>query len=180
MAGTTVSARGQAPATSAESQHRLEYNKHVIDESTYILNSGGLAIKAGSSALAKTVNTIDFFVNGVLATKAAGDMAALAGTITNGNFGGWVFTITAAGTVASRFMTQAATLAAVVMPAVPATEAVIGFVRLNPTTADFVGGTTALDAANTNAVYRDAVYPARGAFSSGAAVAAQVTSPVGA
>jgi hypothetical protein len=180
MAGTTQVGRAENSYYSGEAMHRLEYNKMVIDGSTLLLNSGGLAIKAGSSALAKTVNTVDYLVNGVLCTKAAGDMAALAGTITNGNFGGWVFTINAAGTVASRFMTQGATLAAIVMPAVPATDAIIGMVRLNPTTADFVGGTTALDAANTNAIYRDTPFSARGALSTGSGVAAQVTSPVGA
>lgn len=179
MSGTTVSARGNFGPLSAEGALRTEYNKMVVDKSTVLINSGGLAIKAGSSALAKTVNTVDYMVGGVLCTKAAADMAALAGTITTANFGGWVFTINAAGTLAARFMTQGATLAAVTMPAVPATDAVLGYVRLNPTAADFVGGTTALDAANTNAIYRDTPFPARSLLSSGTAVAAQVTSPVG-
>lgn len=180
MPGTTISARTESAYYSAEASLRLEHNKVVVDQSTIILNSGGLAIKGGGLLLAKTVNVIDFVVNGVLCTLAASDMATLAGTILQNNFGGWVFTVTAAGVLSARFMTQGATLAAVVMPAVPATDAIIGYVRLNPTAANFVGGTTALDAANTNAIYRDAPFSARSAMSSGTGVAAQVTSPVGA
>jgi len=45
-----------------------------------VFNSAGLVIKAGSSALAKSVNTITFVVDGVIAQKAAADMAALSGS----------------------------------------------------------------------------------------------------
>jgi hypothetical protein len=177
--GTGVTARQISHWLAAEAYLRAEWNKLIADVSTLILNSGGLVISAGGSALAKTVNVIDFLINGVLATKAAGNMAALAGTITNGNFGGWVFTVDVAGTLRSRFMTQGASLAAVLMPAIPAGEAVIGFVRLNPTTADFVGGTTALDAANTNAIYRDTPTQSRHALGSGVGIAGPILSPVG-
>jgi hypothetical protein len=76
-------------------------------------------------------------------------------------------------------MTQGATLAAVVMPVIPVTDAVIGYVRLNPTAANFVGGTTALDAANTNAIYVDTPYALIAALGTGTTPPAKITSPVG-
>lgn len=175
MPGSGFSGRETLNPQSAEFNTRLEFNKLIIDLSTLLLNSGGLAIKAGSSALAKTVNVVDYAINGVLYTLAAGDMAALSGVIAQNTFGGWVFTVNAAGTLASRFMTAGASLAAVVMPAVPATDAILGLVRLNPTAGAFTGGTTALDAANTNAIYRDTPFNARLALATGAAVAGPVT-----
>jgi len=51
--------------------------------------------------------------------------------------------------------TQAALLANVVLPDTPADSCVVAQVSVNPTTANFVGGTTALNAANVNAVYTD-------------------------
>ena len=51
--------------------------------------------------------------------------------------------------------TEAALLANVVLPDTPADSCVVAQVSVNPTTANFVGGTTALNAANVNAVYTD-------------------------
>jgi hypothetical protein len=111
-----------------------------------VLNTGGLAIKAGSSALAKTVNTIYFTIDGAMFSKAAADMAAVAGTVTNAKFNVYVFTVTSAGTVGTQMGTEAATLGGVVFPTVADGKAIIGFVIVNPTgTGNFVGGTTALD-----------------------------------
>jgi hypothetical protein len=174
MAGTTTKSRETQFTGSDVRDLLVQYNRSVDDNQTIILNAGGLVISAGGSTLAKTVNTIDYFVNGVLGTKAAANMAVLAGTISTNNFGGWVFTVDLAGNLAARFMTQAATLAGVLMPVVPTTEVVIGFVRLNPTTAPFVGGTTLLDAANTNAIYRDAVGMPRLVFATGSAVTSKI------
>jgi hypothetical protein len=121
-----------------------------------VFNSGGLAIKSGGSALAKTANTIYGIVDGVPFTKAAADMAALSGTVTNAKFNVFVFSITAGGTLKSYMGTEAATFAGVAWPTVSDGEAVIGFVIINPTgTGNFVGGTTALDDATVapGAVY---------------------------
>lgn len=179
MPGTPIIARSIAHWPSAEAYARLEHNKQIVDHATAIINAGGLAIFGAGATTVKTVNQIDFMVNGILASLAAATMPVLAGTIATNFFGGWVFTVSVAGVVTARFMTQGATLAAVVMPAVPAGDCVIGYVRLNPTTAPFVGGTTLLDAANTNAIYRDATLGMRALFSSGTGTAAIVTSPVG-
>lgn len=128
---------------------------------THIFNTGGLAIKAGGSALAKTVNAVKGIINGNLFTKAAADMAALAGTVTNAKFNVFCFFVNAAGTLSTAMGTEGDTLADVVFPDYDnTTKAMIGFVVINPTgTGNFVGGTTALDDATVapNAVYHDTV-----------------------
>jgi len=126
------------------------------------LVTGGLAIKAGGSVLAKTVNTVYGFVDGVLFTKAAADSAALAGTVSNAAFNVFVFSCEVDGTMVTTMGTEGATLAAVVFPAVPTDAAVLGFVVINPTgTGDFVGGTTDLDDATVvpTAAYVNTPFP---------------------
>src|SRR5947209_4123485 len=63
-----------------------------------LLVSGAAAIKAGASALAKTVATIYFMLDGSLFSKAAADLSALAGTVTNAKFNVFLFTVNSAGT----------------------------------------------------------------------------------
>ncbi len=124
---------------------------------TMVLNTGALAIKAGGSALAKTVNTIKYFIGGNLYSKAAADMAAFAGTVTNAKFNVFLHLVDTAGTLTTSMGTEGATLADVVFPTYdPSTKAAIGFTIINPTgTGNFVGGTTPLDDATVvpNAVY---------------------------
>jgi hypothetical protein len=125
-----------------------------------LLVSGALAIKAGASALAKTAATAYFMVDGLVFSKAASDMAALAGTVTNAKFNVFVFGVTSAGTLSTTMGTEAATLGGVVFPALPDGVVALGFVIINPTgTGNFVGGTTALDDATVvpNAVYVNTV-----------------------
>ena len=111
-----------------------------------LLGSGALAIKTGSSALAKTASNVTYLLGGKLATLAAGDMAALSGTVANAAFNVFVFSTDLGGTAVTRMGLAGATLAAVEFPTVPDDEATLGFVIINPTgTGDFVGGTTALD-----------------------------------
>jgi len=128
-----------------------------------LLSTGGLAIKAGGSALVKAATACRAFVNGKLVTIAANtDMAALAGTITADLFNVYVFSIDEAGTLYTQMGTEAATVGAVLFPDVPADRAVIGFIIVNPTgTGNFVGGTSALDDATIvpNAVYVNTPYP---------------------
>jgi len=141
------------------------HNQNLIDAlQKHVFQSGALAIKTGGSALAKTAAAVYYFIGGKLYTKAAGDMAALDGTVTNAKFNVFVFTVNAAGTVATAMGTEGDTLADVVFPATPAASAVIGFVIINPTgTGNFVGGTTALDdgTVTPNAVYINAIPPLR-------------------
>lgn len=130
---------------------------------TLLLNTGGLAIKAGGSALAKTVNVIKYFLAGNMYSKAAADMAALSGTVTNAKFNVFCFFVAADGTLTTAMGTEGATLADVVFPAYDlTTKCMVGFVIINPTgTGNFVGGTTPLDDATVvpNAVYINTVGP---------------------
>ena len=130
--------------------------------SNYVLSSGALAIKTVGSALAKTANAIYYIIDGLVYTKAAADMAALAGTVTNTKFNVFVFTVNAAGTLGTQMGTEGATLASVVWPTIADGKVVIGFVIVNPTgTGNFVGGTTPLDDATVvpNAVYVNTLFP---------------------
>lgn len=142
------------PNSSGELSALFDKLQRVV--TSILLSTGALAIKAASSALAKTVNTVYFMIDGVVYSKAAADMAALVGTVTNAKFNVFVFTVNAAGTLKSYMGTEAATLAGVVFPTIPDGEATVGFVVINPTgTGNFVGGTTFLDDATVvpNAAY---------------------------
>lgn len=121
-----------------------------------LLTTGGLAIKAGGSAIVKTVNTISYQINGIFYTKAAADMSALVGTVTNAYFNVFCFYVDATGTLTTTAGTQATTKAGIVFPAHVDGKVMIGHLLVNPTgTGNFVGGTTALDDATVvpNAVY---------------------------
>ena len=99
-------------------------------------------------------------IDGQLYIKTTADCAALAGTVTNAMFNVYVFSINAAGTLATQMGTEAATLGAVVFPSVADGYVAIGFVIVNPTgTGTFVGGTDHLDddASTPNAVYINTV-----------------------
>ncbi len=121
-----------------------------------LLVSGALALFGAASPNAKTVNIIDFMIDGQVFTKAAATMTTLAGTVVNATFNVFVFGVNSAGTLTTTMGTAGATLGAVVFPALPDGVIAIGYVRVNPTGAgNFVGGTTALDDATVvpNAVY---------------------------
>ena len=128
----------------------------VVDQ---LLNSGGLAIGSSSKKAVKIANTIYALLSGVIVKKTTAEIA-LAGTVTNAKFNVFVLSIKADGTVTATMGTEGATIGAVVFPAVPANEAVVGFVIINPTgTGNFVGATTDLDDATVapNAVYVNTV-----------------------
>lgn len=124
----------------------------LIDRySSQPLNSAGLVIKAGGSALAKT-GASDFYATaqGVLVKIAAAtDMPALTGiNIGAGLFNVAVFFVDSAGVVTVAAGTQGATLGAVAWPQFPAGKAVVGVLVITNAGA-FTGGTTALDTATT-------------------------------
>jgi len=130
--------------------------------SNYALNSGGLTIKQANSVKAKTVNDVYYIVDGQLYKLAAGDMADLSGTVSNGKYNVYVFTVNANGDLATRMGTEAGTLGGVEFPTIPEGEVVIGFVIIHPTgTGNFVGGTTPLDDSTVvpNAVYVNTPLP---------------------
>lgn len=130
---------------------------------TRVLTTGALAISA-TKTKAKTANTIKYMIAGNLYSKAAADMAALAGTVAADAFNAWYFFVSADGTLTSVLGTAGATLADIVPPltSFDGSKACIGMVVVNPTgTGDFVGGTTELDDATVvpNAVYIDFLEP---------------------
>ena len=122
---------------------------YVADSlSTVALNSAGLVIKAGGSALVKTGGS-DFYalVRGTLVKIAsATDMAALSGTVTNAKFNVFCYFVDASGTKTTVMGTEGSTLGALKFPDFPLDKCLIGFTIINPTgTGNFVGGTTAID-----------------------------------
>lgn len=126
-----------------------------------VLNAAGLVIGSSAAAKVKIANTIYASLAGVLVKKTTAEIT-ISGTVTNAKFNVYVLTIDSAGTVTATMGTEGATIGAVVFPTVPADEAVIGFVIINPTgTGDFVGGTTELSDGTVvpNAVYIDTPYP---------------------
>lgn len=125
------------------------------------LNSGALAIKTASSALAKTATAIVARVDKTLVSVAAADMPALTGlgTITEDSFNVVMFTVDSSGTVTATGGTEATTLAGVTFPAVPTDEAVLGFIIVNAVGAAFTGGTTALDAGSHVVTYVNTPFP---------------------
>jgi hypothetical protein len=126
--------------------------------SSQCLTSAGLRIHGGSASAVTQAHTVIYaLAGGVLVTKAVDtDMAALSGTVTNANFGGWAHFVDSGGNLSSLFLGQGASLAQITFPNTPAKQALIGFTLVNPTgTGNFVGGTTALDDATVtpNAVF---------------------------
>jgi hypothetical protein len=119
--------------------------------SSQALNSAGLAIKTGGSALAK-IGASDFYAvaNGVLVKIAAStDMPALTGiNITAANFNVVCFFVDQGGTVTAAAGTEATAIASVKWPQFPAGKALVGTLLITYASA-FTGGTTALDTATT-------------------------------
>lgn len=130
-----------------------------------LLNSGGLAIGSGSKKKILIANTVYTLHDGVLAKKTTAELTlTTAHNVANAKFNVLLVSVDSAGNATVTAGTEGATLGAVVMPAVPAGNAALGFVIINPTgTGGFVGGTTDLDDATVapNAVYVNTPFPAR-------------------
>lgn len=171
-------ARVQNPAAGgwAGDETRQEHNHAVTDletlrqaKSATVLSTAGMVIHGAGSALAKSATAFRYLVppSGsltsapVLGLVAANtDTAAFVGTVHNTKYNVFVHTVSDDGagtqTFRTRMGTEGATRAAIVLPTVPAGEAVYGITEIHPTgTGDFVGGTTALDDATVvpTAVY---------------------------
>lgn len=131
------------------------------------VNSAGLAIKAGGSAIVKAGSAFHALMSdgkvGRLVAKAANtDMAALSGTVVNATHNVFAFFIDNAGNLTTAMGVAGASLAAVTFPPVPVGKACLGYVHINPTgTGDFVGGTTVLDDVTVvpNAAYVNIIGP---------------------
>lgn len=122
--------------------------------SSQTLGSAGLAIVGVSSAAAMAATAFSAVAGGALRRVAASTaMTALSGTTAINTFNVYCFFIDPAGTLTTVMGTSATTLANVKFPDPVQKTAMIGFITVNPTSAPFIGGTTALDAASTNVVY---------------------------
>ncbi len=131
----------------------------VDRNSSFALNTAGLAIKTGGSALAKTGAADCYLVaDGVLVKIAsATDMTALTGlVITANSFNVACFFVDRAGTVTVAFGTEGTTIAGIKWPAFTARKALIGTLLITHSST-FTGGTTALDTATT--VYINSTAP---------------------
>ena len=144
MATKTVK---QSAANAAKDSLVWELVRQLNVVRNCLLRTPTLIIKGGSaSAIVASSTTFEAVIAGVIVRKTAADMAALVGTVLADYFGIWVFTMTAAGTLATTTLTSAATLAELVLPTISPSVAVVGAVLVNPTgTGNFVGGTTQLD-----------------------------------
>ena len=157
MPRSVAPATGQAPGTINDAFKAVQ--KAMLDT---CLTTPTLAIGTTTTKV-RTTAACRLLIDGVYVLKASTDDAfTLAGTVNNATFNVFVMTITAAGTCTARMGTAGATRAAVVWPAIPDGEVVVGFVEINPTgTGNFVGGTTALTDGTVvpNAVYVNTPYP---------------------
>jgi hypothetical protein len=117
----------------------------------------GLTIGSGSKKAVKLANTIFGVSNGVLQQKTTAEVA-ISGSCAHGNWNIFLVFLAAGGTLSVVQGTEAATLAAVGLPATPSNAICIGGVIVNPTgTGAFTGGTTDLDdgTVTPNALYFD-------------------------
>jgi len=123
--------------------------------SSQMFTTGGLTIfTGGASPLAMAATLCHGVVQGAPFSIAANtNMAALSGTIAQNTFNLYVFYIDVNAVLTSAMGTAGAAITSMRFPPMPEGKTMIGYVRLNPTSAAFIGGTTNLDAASTNAVY---------------------------
>lgn len=141
-------------------------------------NAGGLAIKTSASAVAKTVNTVIVFVNGVLKTKTAGDVSLTNFTYVNSSGAvttsaltiadGYTVPVTVYTDGTSFIIGKGSVLANTANVTNADFErnltskwyAIIGYIVIkNATGSTFTGGTTALDTSNLTVTYLDAFAP---------------------
>ena len=127
-----------------------------------MLSPAGLAIGGGSKLTAQAAKPFMAMVNGSLVFKpAATAMSALgASTIAQGKFGLYCWYIDSAGTITTSTVTADADTAAAafaLMPAVPASRAMIGSMIVTDSNSAFVAATDALDADGVTAIYIDTV-----------------------
>ena len=123
-----------------------------------LINKPVIAIKAGSSALAKLTNAAILTINGVLVRIAAADLPALttATSLASGEKNIVLFVSNNSGTTSVLFGTKSTSYAGIVIPTFnPAQYVLLGGILITAA-ATFTGGTTALDATDITAEYFDA------------------------
>lgn len=118
--------------------------------SSHMVTTAVLAIKAGGGTLAKTTEACYALADGAHVLIADNtDMPALTGlTITANSYNVACFFIDRAGTQSALFGQEATTIAGVKFPTFPEKKALIGYLLITHSST-FTGGTTALDTATT-------------------------------
>lgn len=135
--------------------HQSEADAAYVLSMNGCLNSAGLAIKAGGSAIAKFANTAEFKINGKIYTKTTADLALPVVTVPAANKVLIAWFLDSAGNITSAASDVVAVAAATpVLPAFADTKVCIGAALVsNGTASNFVGATTALDTASLTVTY---------------------------
>lgn len=158
---------------------KADYNLFLGHVLNMALGAAGLAEGTNASTI-QTVNAIDFSIGGRLYSKAATDNIAMTAAAAQAAemYCMYLVSINASGTVKITKGTDVATDTAV-LPAVPASEAVIGaFKILTAAGTTFTSGTTDLSAAGITATFYDLCYANTGASAPTTIAAAVATTTV--
>lgn len=161
MSGTTTKSRRTSKPGSDASDLIVQFNAAVVDlDQNDIISRNrcmaNAAIARGTTAAkVKTVNSISYAIDGALFTKAGtDDFWTLSGTtVADGFANKYVLYIDSAGAASIAEGTQAATAAAVTLPALAASKSVVGVLTVATSGATFVPGTTALNAGTVTATF---------------------------
>lgn len=132
--------------------------------SSQTVQSGAIRISGGSASALVQTNAIYYGIalGKLVKIASATNLPALVGTVANGTFNVFSFSVNSAGTVSVNLGAPSTTLGGVTFPQTQDGNASIGFVIINPTgTGAFIGGTTALDDATVvpNAVFINTLGP---------------------
>lgn len=140
----------------------------LIHVKNVALSSPGLVISAGASPLVKTTAVFPYTVDGnILVSGAAGDLPSLTSasiSIAPGNTGCITVSVSPAGYVFTDApldqLTSGITglFPITAMAAVPNGRALVGYIIVkNASASNFIGGTTAFDAASLTVTYLNAI-----------------------
>jgi regulator of replication initiation timing len=143
--------------------HRTEANRIRTGLINMTLTDAAIAIGTTKTKIKTVTNPISYIIGGTFYSKAAtDDFWVLTGfDCANAMFNKCLLCIDSSGNMQIAAGTEAASAGAVVLPAIPASYAVVGMVQVNPTgTGDFTGGTTELDDGTVvpNATYTDLAF----------------------
>jgi hypothetical protein len=143
--------------------HRTEANKIRTGLINMTLTDAASTIATAKAKIKTVTNPISYIIGGTFYSKAAtDDFWVLTGfNCTNALYNKCLLCIDSSGNMQIAAGTEGASAGAVVLPAIPASYAVVGMVQVHPTgTGNFTGGTTELDDGTVvpNAVYTDLAF----------------------